>query len=92
MIKKAPECAVECTGKEMYVVFDGVRIAKRGKRGTPQAKIWVSLEPGYAVYDTADLSQIVIERSQHLRRPNDRDEGCVKWVQQFALPVAMRTT
>ena len=25
-------------------------------------------------------------------RPNDRDENCAKWVQQFALPVAMRTT
>jgi hypothetical protein len=32
-------------GTDMYVVFDGVRIAKRA----PQAHTWVSLEPGYRV-------------------------------------------
>jgi hypothetical protein len=35
----------------MFVVFDGVRIARRGRRGTPQARTWVSIEPGFAVYD-----------------------------------------
>jgi len=50
--KKVPECAVEITETDMYVVYAGVRIAKRGKPGTPQAKTWISLEPGYAVYNT----------------------------------------
>jgi hypothetical protein len=37
--------------KALYVVFDGVRIARRGDPGTLHAKTWVSLEPGYTVVD-----------------------------------------
>src|SRR5215813_3730373 len=44
--KKGPECIVEITKTDIYVVYDGVRIAKRGKPGTPQAKTWIPLEPG----------------------------------------------
>jgi hypothetical protein len=61
---KRAECAVEVVGKgdacEVFVVFDGVRIAKRGRPGTPQARTWVSIEPGFAVYD--DATEIVIIR------------------------------
>ena len=32
-----------------FVVLDGVRIAKQGGPGTPQAGTWVSLEPSYEV-------------------------------------------
>ena len=32
--------------ENIFVVADGIRIAKRGGPGTPQAKTWVSLEPG----------------------------------------------
>jgi hypothetical protein len=35
----------------IYIVFDGVRIAKRGKPDTPQAKTWVSLVDGFRVLD-----------------------------------------
>ena len=45
-----PECMVERDAHDMFVVFDGKRIAKRGRPGTPQAGTWVSLEPGYRVY------------------------------------------
>ncbi len=54
------ECAVEITETDMYVVYDGVRIAKRGYPGTPQAETWIALEPGYAVFNTPDLSEIVV--------------------------------
>lgn len=60
--KKVPECIVEITKTDIYVVNDGVRIAKRGKPGTPQAKTWISLERGYVVYDAPDLSEIVVGR------------------------------
>jgi hypothetical protein len=43
--------AIESDGRDLFVVFDGKRIAKRGHPGTPQAKTWVSLEPGFEVYD-----------------------------------------
>jgi hypothetical protein len=60
--KRSRECAIEIVGEghavEMFVVFDGVRIAKRGHPDTSQARTWVSLEPGFAVYD--DYNAIVI--------------------------------
>jgi hypothetical protein len=32
---KDPECIVEITKTDIYVVYDGIRIAKRGHSGTP---------------------------------------------------------
>jgi hypothetical protein len=36
---------------DTYVIFDGRRIAKRGKPGTLHAMTWISLEPGVVVRD-----------------------------------------
>jgi len=36
---------------DLYLVFDGKRIAKRGKAGTLHAMTWISLEPGVVVRD-----------------------------------------
>ena len=44
----------------LYVVFQGKRIAKRGEPGTPYAKQWVSVEPGYVVRDI-NKNEIVVE-------------------------------
>jgi hypothetical protein len=49
-----------CTGRDIFIVCDGVRIARRGSPGTPQARTWVSLEPGWRVLDKGKR-QIVIE-------------------------------
>ena len=48
---KAPPFKVQADGTDLYAVFHGVRIAKRGAKGTPQARTWISLEPGYRVRD-----------------------------------------
>ena len=48
---KAPPFEVQSDGTDLYAVFHGVRIAKRGAKGTPQARTWISLEPGYRVRD-----------------------------------------
>ena len=48
---KAPPFEVQADGTDLYAVFHGVRIAKRGAKGTPQACTWISLEPGYRVRD-----------------------------------------
>ena len=48
-------------GTDMYVVFNGVRIVKRGAPGTPQASTWISLEPGYRVLDQKNPRGIVVE-------------------------------
>ena len=53
------------TGRdEVYVVFGGMRIAKRGNPGTPQAGTWISLEPGFQVaVNGAEL--VVIHDTKH---------------------------
>jgi hypothetical protein len=48
---KAPPFEVQADGTDLYAVFHGLRIAKRGAKGTPQARTWISLEPGYRVRD-----------------------------------------
>jgi hypothetical protein len=54
---------IEGTGTDIFVVFDGVRIAKPGHPGTPQAGQWISLEPGYVVHSSTDHSKITVERN-----------------------------
>ena len=59
--KQRSTCAMECTGDDLFIVFNGVRIAKRGYPDTAQAKTWVSLEPGCRVLDGPNLDSIAIE-------------------------------
>jgi hypothetical protein len=56
-----PELEMHCDGLggDLFMIFDGVKIAQRGRPGTPQAGQWVSLEPGYTVHMTE--TETVIE-------------------------------
>ena len=64
-----PSLEIQFDGTDLYVVFNGVRIAKRGAKDTPQARTWVSLEPGCRVLDRwkpradrkALISDIIVE-------------------------------
>jgi hypothetical protein len=49
-------------GCNLFIVFNGQKVAKRGYPGTLQARTWIPLEPGFAVYDTPD-GGIVIEQN-----------------------------
>jgi hypothetical protein len=40
---------VKCEGGFLYMIRDGVRIARRAHRTQP--RIWVSLEPGWHVWE-----------------------------------------
>jgi hypothetical protein len=51
-----PTTGIESDGSDIFVVIDGVRIAKRGHPGTPQARTWVSLEPGWHVEGLEELT------------------------------------
>jgi hypothetical protein len=53
--------AIESDGIDVFVVYNGVRIAKRGQPGTPQAQTWVSIEPGYTVRDKNYPEELVVE-------------------------------
>jgi hypothetical protein len=57
-----PVIVVEREGHELFVILDGVKIAKRGHPHTPQAGQWVALEPGFAVYGGGD-GDLVIEQN-----------------------------
>lgn len=48
---KSTQLTIEGDGNDIFVVLDGLRIAKRGHSGTLQAKTWVSIEPGWTVRD-----------------------------------------
>jgi hypothetical protein len=58
-----PECQLVCEksdsdcGADLYVVFEGRRIARRGYPGTPQAKKWVPLVAGVHVTDHYDATE-----------------------------------
>ena len=39
---------------DIFVLADGVKIAKLGDPGTPQAGTWIPLEPGWTVRDGPD--------------------------------------
>jgi hypothetical protein len=51
MSEPAGECAIVSDGTNLFIEFKGKRIAQRGHPGTRQAKTWVSLEPGWQVFD-----------------------------------------
>ena len=55
------EIVIEGDGTDLFVLVDGVRIAKRGHPGTPQAKTWVSLEPGWVVRNSRNGKHIEVE-------------------------------
>jgi hypothetical protein len=56
------ECKIESDGRDLFVVCDGKRIAKRGQPGTAHAKTWISIEPGYVVHDEKNGRELVVER------------------------------
>jgi hypothetical protein len=43
---------IEKTAKDVFVVVDGVRVARRGYSGSQQVGAWVSIEPGWEVMDS----------------------------------------
>jgi hypothetical protein len=46
---RRPKAKIVGDDENVYFVFDGVKIAKRGKPGTPQAGMWITLERGWTV-------------------------------------------
>jgi hypothetical protein len=39
---------------DIFVVVGGVKIAKRGQAGTPEAETWISLKAGWTVTENDD--------------------------------------
>ena len=47
--------------REIYIRFDGRRIAYRGHPDTPQAGSWVAIDKRYLVRDENDCDRVVVE-------------------------------
>jgi hypothetical protein len=43
---------VETADRTLFILVDGVRVARRGYMGSPQAGTWVSIEPGWEAMDS----------------------------------------
>ena len=56
------EASMVSDGIDVFVVYNGVSIAKRADPDTPQAGTWVSLEPGYRVFYKGYPVELVVER------------------------------
>ena len=56
-----PEVKIECDGENLFVIRNGVKIAKRTPPGTGKAAHWIPLEPGFVVTGGAD-SDLCIEQ------------------------------
>jgi len=60
--KAMTEASMVSDGIDVFVVYNGVRIAKRADPNTPQAGTWISLEPGYRVFDKGYPLKLIVER------------------------------
>jgi hypothetical protein len=58
--KRAKVAKMVSDGRDIFIVLDDVKIAKRRRAGTPQAKTWISLEPGWSVLDGPDGESIEV--------------------------------
>jgi hypothetical protein len=47
-------------GRDLFLVVDGLRIAQRGRPGTPRARTWICIEPGWEVHHDDDLRRITV--------------------------------
>jgi len=55
---------MESDGRDIFIVIDGVRVAKRGRLGTPEASTWVTLVSGWGIRDAAD-GLVITHRKGH---------------------------
>jgi hypothetical protein len=54
---------LESVGDEIFVVVNGLKIAKRGQPGTPHAGTWIPIEPGWEVLSSADDKELAISQN-----------------------------
>lgn len=59
--KEPPQLVISSDGTDIFLIFDGKRIAKRGRPKTPYAKQWIALEPGVIVRQRSPSAPIVVE-------------------------------
>ena len=62
---RGPKVEIEDDGLDMFVIVNGVTIARRGRPGTTEADSWVSLEPEWTVTSSEDERRLEIRILYH---------------------------
>jgi hypothetical protein len=65
--RQVPSRTMVSDGSDIFVLIDGVKIARRGYPGTPQARTWVTPEPGWQVFDVPPDQLEVTYNGEHVR-------------------------
>jgi hypothetical protein len=60
-----PVCELHDDGEDIFVLVDGVKIARRGRPDTAQAMTWVMLVPGWTVRDVQSGNAIEVRTRAH---------------------------
>jgi hypothetical protein len=55
-----PVCELYNDGADVFLLVDGMKIARRGRPDTAQAMTWVILEPGWIVRDVQSGNAIEV--------------------------------
>jgi hypothetical protein len=55
-IPVAPGIVMHFDGRDLYLIVNGVKIAKRGHPNTPEARTWVSFDPRFEAHGEYDWS------------------------------------
>ena len=51
---RLPKTEMASDGRDIFIVIDGVRVAKRGHSNTAETSTWVKLVPGWGIRDAVD--------------------------------------
>ena len=46
---RLPKTEMASDGRDIFIVIDGVRAAKRGRSSTAEASTWITLVPGWGI-------------------------------------------
>lgn len=56
---EAGEGGIVFENGDCFFVIDGMKVAKRGRPNTPEAKTWITLVPGWEVRDVGDEIEVI---------------------------------
>jgi hypothetical protein len=59
-LERGPRVEIEEDGNDMFVIVNGVIVARRGLTGAPEAGTWMSLEPGWTVTSREDDDRLEV--------------------------------
>jgi hypothetical protein len=50
----APGVVMRFDGRDCFIVINGVKVAKRGRPNSPEARTWIALDPRFEAFGDGD--------------------------------------